>query len=699
MKYLISLSLLFTIICHSPLFSQEITTSSLLEELTDLKRLSELGEPDYSLLNFSSYDRQSENKFKDQEGWYSNSDGFGKEPVPNFAGVIESADKKGNGKFLICDVKGPGAIVREWSAAINGEITVILDHQEKPLYQGSADYFFRHTYDAILGIDEPSHRHTLSQEFTGYYPVPFAEHCRIEWSGNLNELHFYILQLRRYSDDTRVETLTPGVIRENQERITKIKEVLSNPDKIKSSGDARTAHISDIKIAGGKSRELIRLSGAGAIQKISLKVAAADLEKALRQNILRIAFDDFVWGQVQAPLGDFFSTAPGINPLNSLPFTVSRDSVLTCRFVMPYKESATIYIDNLSDQEIRIDGSLVTTPYQWDPGASMYFHASWRIDHNLTADEFKPVDLVCLMAQGRGRYVGTTVFLKNPASGPYNWGNWWGEGDEKVYIDNNNLASPGSQARFPAVFGTGTEDYFGYAWSDSKLFNHAYIGQPCNDGPGNRGFVINYRFHIIDDYRFDDHLSFFMELYPHDTIPDFTYGRIAYYYGIPGTYDDHQVIGPDDVRIPVMPVTWKPKALKGSAGFLFHEAEDVIHGGTHTGNEKGSLWSDGNLLIWKPEEKGEKLTLEIPASVQGKTMELRLTMKKSPEGGSFSMVLNGEKVDHGAVYDLYEDFHTTSVNIVPESTKQLKEKNQLELIFEGGTGREIGVDFIWVRVN
>jgi len=366
---------------------------------------------------------------------------------------------------------------------------------------------------------------------------------------------------------------------------------------------------------------------------------------------------------------------------------------------MPFKETVSIYIDNLSDQDIAVEGSVVTAPYQWINGVSMYFHASWRINHKLTANTKAPVDLVCLMAHGRGRYVGTTVFLKNPAEGPDNWGNWWGEGDEKVYIDDHNLASPNSLGRFPAVFGTGTEDYFGYAWSSSNLFDHAYIGQPRNDGPGNRGFVTNYRFHIIDDFTFNDHISFFMELFPHDSVPDFTYGRIAYYYGIPGTYDDHQVIGRDDVKMPVMPKTWKPKEFGGASGFVFHEAEAVLSGGKHTHREEGYLWSDGKVMIWKPEKRGESITFELPVSSKGEEMEVRLTVKKSPDGGSFSARINGEEMNSGTVYDLGEAYHTVSMNVYFSTTAVLQERNLLELTFEGDEGQEIGIDFIWVRVN
>lgn len=33
---------------------------------------------------------------------------------------------------------------------------------------------------------------------------------------------------------------------------------------------------------------------------------------------------------------------------------------------------------------------------------------------------------------------------------------WWGEGDEKLFVDGE---------KFPSTFGTGSEDYVGYAWA------------------------------------------------------------------------------------------------------------------------------------------------------------------------------------------------------------------------------------------
>ena len=60
------------------------------------------------------------------------------------------------------------------------------------------------------------------------------------------------------------------------------------------------------------------------------------------------------------------------------------------------------------------------------------------------------------------------------------------------------LACGPSEEPLPRIFGTGSEDYFNYAWSSPDIFLFPYCGQPRNDGPGNRGFVTNNRWHIID---------------------------------------------------------------------------------------------------------------------------------------------------------------------------------------------------------
>ena len=64
-----------------------------------------------------------------------------------------------------------------------------------------------------------------------------------------------------------------------------------------------------------------------------------------------------------------------------------------------------------------------------------------------------------LQTEGRGRFCGVTLHVWNPRGG------WWGEGDEKFFVDGE---------KFPSTFGTGSEDYFGYAWCNPHLFQRPY---------------------------------------------------------------------------------------------------------------------------------------------------------------------------------------------------------------------------------
>lgn len=101
-------------------FDSIITTGLLLDEMTDLNRLTSFPETGYRTLQFSSYDRRSTSPA--ESFWFSNEDGFGKEPIPGFEQVLNEPDSTGTGGYLTCDVKEPGAILRLWTAYINGKV-------------------------------------------------------------------------------------------------------------------------------------------------------------------------------------------------------------------------------------------------------------------------------------------------------------------------------------------------------------------------------------------------------------------------------------------------------------------------------------------------------------------------------------------------------------------------------------------------
>jgi len=87
-------------------------------------------------------------------------------------------------------------------------------------------------------------------------------------------------------------------------------------------------------MAPGVSREMVLLEGPGvnpsrAIAQMEASVQADRMIDALRKVLVAITFDSAKSPQIEAPLGDFFGTAVGANPLSTLPLQVTASGKLT----------------------------------------------------------------------------------------------------------------------------------------------------------------------------------------------------------------------------------------------------------------------------------------------------------------------------------------------------------------------------------
>jgi len=690
------LGFLTVIFLTNPLLAEPITTETLIREMIDMHRLAEFPKPAYSTVQFSSYDHRS--VLPGGPDWFANSDGFGNEPIPNFEAVLAEPNEQGIGRYLICDVTGPGAIVRVWTAAIKGTIQMFLDDANEPIYDGPAQEFFLHPYKRYAeaaGIEDAVFIGTFQQANCCYFPFPFAKRCRIVWTGSLKEIHFYQIQIRRYVPAAEVLTFKPEDFKTYQSQIRRVARILSNPQSQWRYTSWLKSLPIDITVQPQQIQEVLSVEGPKAIERLTLKVSASDLDSALRQTILHIRCDDYPWGQVQSPIGDFFGAAPGINPFNSVPFTVEPDSNMTCRFVMPFAKSFKMLLENQGSQPVTVTGSILPMDYKWNDDSSMHFYARWRVDHDIVANGgFGPQDMPYLVANGTGLYVGTALMLLNPNPVPTPWGSWWGEGDEKIFVDGDVR---------PSTFGTSSEDYFNYAWSSPDIFVYPYCGQPRNDGPANRGFVTNHRWHILDALPFRQRLSFYMELYSHECTPDISYARIAYHYGRPGITDDHVSITKEDVRHIELPANWLPAARAGSQGYMFYQAEDLIQTKTNTAFLDNPLWAGGRLLVWQPAKAGEELTFKLPIPEDGKYI-FQITAAQTPTSGSFSVRLDGKSIGFGddkGIIDLYVPYRTLSRAFAAKPIKLTKGDHLMTLRYEpdthGGDGKTVGLDFIWVK--
>ncbi len=674
---------------------EAITTETLFLEMIDLVGLTYFPDPPFKTVQFSSFDRRS--NLPGGPDWFANSDGFGGEPTPNFEAVLKEPGEDGIGEYLIADVQSPGAIVRLWTAAITGQIKLFLDDQENPLYDGPAQDFFQKTYDGfpeIANLGTEGLQKTVYQRDASYAPIPFAKRMRLIWIGNVKEIHFYQVGVRIYPDETEIMSFSPQDLATYRDTINKVIIALSNPDTNLEKVSTESAIEFVATLQPGEEKELFTMEGPKAIERFIVRLFAADRDKALRQTLLHVICDDHPWGQVQSPVGDLFGAAPGINVYQSLPFTVHPDGTLVCRFVMPFKKNLVVKLSNQGDQAVEISGTALPVDYEWDEERSMHFRARWRADHNMIASNRDVQDLPFLMAHGKGLYVGTVSYLLNPSDVPTPYGSWWGEGDEKVFVDDDAV---------PSVFGTGSEDYYNYSWSSPDIFSFPYCGQPRNDGPGNRGFVTNFRWHILDPLPFQENIRFYMELYSHERTPGLSYARMGYHYARPGVSDDHMAIMPEDLRHLELPSSWKPAARMGARNSVFYEAERIVRERIHTQMVQGRLWSGASLLTWHPRNPGESKAFSFRVDEQGK-YRVHFALALTPNAGKISVALddrfmtltNGEKI-----LDLYRPFRTLLRNFTLPEMELGPGRHTLIVKFEATPydveKPEIGIDFIWVQ--
>jgi parallel beta-helix repeat protein len=549
-----------------------VSVESLLAEMGDLDRLARPPAPGVTVRQFSSYDRASKSP---NENWFANGD----------AGHYLRVEK---GWHVMAEIEGPGAVVRIWSANPAGTLRVWIDGRV------AIEEDFARLLRGDVPPFGPPFAGVRGRGYNLYFPIPFAKSLKVECDRGGQ---YYHVNVRSVPPGTRVEPFDRARL----------------PAPALAADPARGEELK-FEAAGLRGRRaLVELSGARRIVRLRMSFEGEDLEQALRAAVLRMTFDgeETVW----CPLGDFFGTAPGLRPFETIPLSV-KGRTAECRFPMPFDRSAKIEVD--SPLPITIRGSVEHEP--GEPGL-LRFWARWRGSNSVAT---RPMfDWSVLRGNGRGRYVGTMLSVRNPVR------HWWGEGDEKIFVDGE---------AFPSTFGTGTEDYFGYAWCDTALFTHPYHAQSRCDGPANRGHSSVNRFHILDDIPFQSSIRFDLEVW-HSADCEIGYSTVAYFYAAPGFEHDFKAAPIEERRVVALP------ELRGVPGAIEGERLRVLHktageAGPQDMAGFGAGWSLDEHLWWRGARPGDALRLRFESPSEGKH-SLFLALTAAPDYGIVKISING----------------------------------------------------------
>jgi hypothetical protein len=500
-----------------------ITLRSLLRDMASEETLTRFTSPSYRLVQFSSYDRLSVHP--DSSGWFANND---------YTQFIREEKNEGRREFVMLDSEGPGAIVRWWMTfgnanALNSYIRVYIDGQAEPVIEGMAPQLVGEGLLApaplstsVSPLTEPQRR-----GYNLYLPIPFSERCKITLENDSVVITpqrrtpsiYYNIDARLYPKGTRVMSARSGMFREDSLAVAECASALpaGNTGSV-NDGMKRTLGGS---IAPGGELSVSVNEGGMAVSGLSVMLSATDTAAALKGTVIRLFFDGRQTAEV--PAGNFFGTGYSYNSYNTRFTGADQDGTLRSSWLMPFRDSCRIGILNKTDDTLTVSALISMTPYEWTDN-SMHLGVSFRefpgfetAGSEHTGGTGLHTDINIADLKGRGLYVGDAMLVFNSADA------WWGEGDEKIYVDGET---------FPSSFGTGTEDYFGYAWCRPEPFDHPLIAQPAGNGNFHPGMSVNMRYRILDAIPFNESLKVDLEMW-HWVRTTIDFSATAYFYMAP----------------------------------------------------------------------------------------------------------------------------------------------------------------------
>ncbi|MCL2105092.1 MAG: DUF2961 domain-containing protein [Kiritimatiellaeota bacterium] len=620
--------------------AQDVTLGTLLDEMVDRDRLTRF--PAYTSRMYSSYDRAS--VAKDKPGWFANGDA---------SQFIRVEEDRGRRELVMLDAKGPGAIVRWWHTGDNENGTTLrlyIDGKDEPVFSGKLKDFISGT--KLCGFPLSAY---CSSGRNLYLPIPYAKSCKITyesphvWAKEHGESCYYNIEARTYAPGVRVESFSMDVLKREQARIEKANAAMNEPLDWLAASVAKTAAIGHfdgvIKPGGAVTR---KVKGAAAVRLLSMALTTGDglpgqvgWREALRSTVIEMSFDGnrTVW----APAGDFFGTGYRFSPYRTRYTEANADGRMFAAWVMPFKKECVLTIRNLGKEPVTISQSaMMTTPYAWDE-SSMHFGAGWtelnrvrtRKDNQFEKNDHYDVNYVTLT--GEGVLVGTGVTVFNTCN------DWWGEGDEKIYVDGED---------FPSYIGTGSEDYYGYAWCNSTPFMHPLIAQPYGSGNGSADISINTRYRALDAIPFRTGIQFDMEMW-HWADVIVNYAPVTMWYMKPGGVSNR---GPEPELAQLLAVT-KRQDIYGitaiSEGRIEGETLDASAAGGRTTVQGGrDVWSDTRQIWWIDNKPGNELTVTFHMKEAGRR-KLTATVTCAIDYAIVDIGVNGEWIAKG--FDGFND--------------------------------------------
>jgi hypothetical protein len=427
-----------------------------------------------------------------------------------------------NRHYVLMEAKGPGCIDRMWftyKSPVGKEpydLLIFIDSTDEPLIRVDLDTLFsgkrRPFVSPLAGL---CGNKTFPARYS-YVPIGFQKSCKVvlvprapqerynyrtNSAGEKIPHIYYQITYRKFEADTRVRRFRWNPEREESEALVKIQSVWSNAG-LSPWGALAELKEEEVKVdvepKGWTS--LFDIAGPGVIY--GLEFFTGDPEGLW----LQIYWDGSASPDVNVPVGPFFACSGSVKPRQDvrglwMGFAGGR---YYCYLPMPFRKTAGIRIRSQAKKKVSIAARLQYRKEDLSDTdgvfcAHRYDHLSPPVGKNYTV----------LDVFGVGHFAG--LVMDRPGHM---------EGDDFFFVDGEKQ---------PSIHGTGTEDFFSFAWGlghTASLASHGITIQ--SNTP------ICYRMHLPAAVPFSDSLLVTWE-HGHDTKkgPNLHKGRysgVVFYY-------------------------------------------------------------------------------------------------------------------------------------------------------------------------
>lgn len=562
---------------------------------------------------------------------------------------------------IVAAIPGPGCIWRIWSANPMGTVRFYLDGNTEPLELDFKGIFAGGAEDPDEAALARRAANPFLRPFTYrragagdalasncYLPIPFAESCLVV----LDRASFYHFGYKTYPAGTKVSTFRLPLSEKEVEVWDEVAGQLLARGK-----DPKPERLGTRRIEGsavldpGAEVVLADIAGPRVVQSLHAKLEGRE-RYAGSKVLFEASFDGEERPSIWSPIVNFFGTGFEPRDYRSTPLGIIGGEGY-CYLPMPFGKSARLIVKNEGRKPATLSWRIAHAPIDSFPPNAMHFKCKYRREEVCST-----FDYPLLECTGAGRFVGAALSIDDA------WRSWWGEGDEKIWVDGDV---------FPSFFGTGSEDYFGDAWGIRKL-EETFFACSFDEHDDLRSWTSCYRWQIPDDVPFRERFLATIENYPESIWGtravdwDEDYVSTAYWYQIPGGSDFFAPVPVKARRpwgkVPAPPVVEAEQALsiELARGALLVDDEDLDR-----------ELSRGTAIDLGRIEAGRTVAFQGPRVLLEGPYMIHVHVRRGLEGAASFELLVGDALAGATPPDLgARDVAALGIAVFPEGRSPMK---------------------------